>query len=930
MHTFEYILVLLAAVLVSNLISQRFPKISTPLIQIALGIALVVTPFPFDIYLDPELFLILFIAPLLFEEAKKADKSAMWRLKRPILGLAIGLVFATCLIVGFVMHWLVPSLPLAAAFALAAALAPTDAVVIMSLKETASLGTEQKELLKGESLLNDAAAIVSFQFAIAAILTSSFSLIGASLTFMVMFLGGLAVGVATMVIRHFIIRAIRTSGAATSTFLVLFEVITPCLVFLIAELLHVSGIIAVVAAGIVYSYSPRISSPSTARQNIVSASVWSVISFTINGLVFLMLGAELPHVAQRIAYDPDIRLSLAPLLVVLIIVAMLLVRFIWILVMHRNVNLAGGGVMMRGRMREKTTVTSAQNDDSDPVSLENTAFTIDLLNHTGTLKALSEDDGAGGVATNRDGGGDLAVKDTAADKSSLVNKYGPIVGRDPTFHRNHPAAPLNPMFNRSGQISSINPRPLRDDSLVGRDPVIGRAATPRAGGGLREEARSRRQHFIEQRRRAIADERRQARSDPHYWKLHIKDACLLSLAGAKGAITLALVFTIPLTLHDGSPFPGHDFLVLIASGVILLSLILTNIAMPLLSPKDPSPLQSEDEVKAMVEVLRSVVHRIQENSKPNERIANDRIILFYHERIQRLKANNSLDDTEERILRAQIVAWEKEHAVELVKQGRFDSKLGNYYLDLLDRLSSLQEHRSGLFARLKFARDQMRSLGWRWSFIRKERRQSPDFDAFHMSYQLQTLQHECLDYALQRLEELKGQLAQAEQGATAATSDTGAAAADAGAADGVAEAPGTETSAGDGVAAAQADAGAADGVAEAPGTETSAGDGVAAAQADGNVLPPHLATLTPKIVNQFITDYKRRFTRSAQRIQSVPTMLPAHHQEELELRIRLRSLEWEREAISDALYASRISRQTAKQMFDNVAAMELDTEEFLE
>ena len=149
MHTFEYILILLAAVLISNVVSERFPRVSTPLIQIAMGAALIFLPGLVEAGLDPSLFMVLFIAPLLFDEAKKADKAELWRLKRPILSLAIVLVFTTVVMLGFAMNWFVPSIPLAAAFAMAAALAPTDAVAVASLKGTASLTNEQSQLLKG-------------------------------------------------------------------------------------------------------------------------------------------------------------------------------------------------------------------------------------------------------------------------------------------------------------------------------------------------------------------------------------------------------------------------------------------------------------------------------------------------------------------------------------------------------------------------------------------------------------------------------------------------------------------------------------------------------------------------------------------------------------------------------------------------------------
>ena len=134
MSTFTFVLILGAAVLASSAINQVVRGASTPLIQIAIGVALAfagLTTSNFQV--DPELFLVLFIAPLLYNEARNADKVALWSNRTMVLSLAVGLVVVTILIVGFTLHALEPTIPLAAAFALGAALGPTDAVAVASL-----------------------------------------------------------------------------------------------------------------------------------------------------------------------------------------------------------------------------------------------------------------------------------------------------------------------------------------------------------------------------------------------------------------------------------------------------------------------------------------------------------------------------------------------------------------------------------------------------------------------------------------------------------------------------------------------------------------------------------------------------------------------------------------------------------------------------
>lgn len=329
-------LLMLAAVLLSSIIDQLVPKISSPLIQIGLGLLIALfAPSQIQIGLDPELFLVLFIAPLLFDEAKNVDKAALWRNRRPVLSLAIGLVIVTALIIGFAVKWLEPSIPLAAAFALGAALGPTDAVAVASLAKETDIAPRNKSILEGESLINDASGIVSFQFAIAAVATGAFSLVNASVDFAVSFLGGIAIGLALGYAGSLLVRRVRSWGLENTTFHVLFEVFTPFIIYLAADALGTSGIIAVVTAGLLNIISPRTVGPSISRMNIVSSSVWRVVSFTLNGIVFVLLGTQLPRAMQQTWDDVSIPNDLLIGWVLLISLIYIVVRFAWLLAMER-------------------------------------------------------------------------------------------------------------------------------------------------------------------------------------------------------------------------------------------------------------------------------------------------------------------------------------------------------------------------------------------------------------------------------------------------------------------------------------------------------------------------------------------------------------------------------------------------------------------
>ena len=328
-------LLLLVAVLASSLIDQIIPRVSLPLIQIVIGLLIaVVAGGEVEVTLDPELFLVMFIAPLLYDEAKHADKQALWRERKPVLSLAIGLVVATTLVIGFLLNAFVPSIPLAAAFALGAALGPTDAVAVSSLSKQVDIPKRQASVLKGELLLNDASGIVSFQFAIAAVVTGSFSLVDAGVDFLVEFVGGLLLGILLGLLGNWVVKRARSIGVENTNFHVLFEVLIPFLIYLVANVCHVSGVIAVVVAGLINVTSPKgVIGPSVSRMNIVSGSVWHVLTYALNGIVFVLLGTQLPLAMQDTWENVRITNSTLILLVFGLTFVLLATRFLWVLAM---------------------------------------------------------------------------------------------------------------------------------------------------------------------------------------------------------------------------------------------------------------------------------------------------------------------------------------------------------------------------------------------------------------------------------------------------------------------------------------------------------------------------------------------------------------------------------------------------------------------
>lgn len=521
METFELIVLLLTAVLASSALERVIPRVSLPLIQIALGFVMALTQVtPNNIQLAPKFFLVVFIAPLLFHDAMEADKNALWRNRNLILSLAIGLVIAIMLSVGFTINLLEPSIPLAAAFALGAALGPTDAVAVASLSKVAKLTRTESALLSGESLLNDASGVVAFQFAIAAAVTGAFSLADAATTLVTIFVGGILLGVALGWIGHEIRNGARSLGLDSTTFHVLFEIAMPFIVYLVSEGLGVSGILAVVAAGLTMTiFTDRKIGPAMSELSIVSQSVWNVLSFALNGVVFTLLGMQLPNAMQDTWDDVTIGNSTILGYIVAITAILFLVRFLWVLAMNY----------------------------------------------------LAKDPETGGRFATEEG--------------------------------------------------------------------------------------------------------------------HIRSALVTTIGGAKGAVTLSVIFSTPLFLADGTAFPQRDLLIFIASGVILLTLLLANFLLPILAPNKQATSEelAEEQAQAKIDILRAVIDRLaamrtSENSRPILAVMSS-----YNHRIDRLRSEADLEDEVTTDLRIDVVNHQLNYVSRMMEEGTIGDWEGFKYIDRLSQ-----------------------------------------------------------------------------------------------------------------------------------------------------------------------------------------------------------------------------------------------------
>src|SRR4051812_32593969 len=196
METVELVLAMLLAVIVSGYLGRMLPvAVPLPLIQIVLG-AVLAGVFQHGVQLEPDIFFLLFLPPLLFVDGWRIPKIGLFRDKVTILELALGLVVFTVVGAGFLLHWMIPAMPLAVAFALAAIVAPTDPVAVSSITARVPMPARLLHIIEGESLLNDASGLVCFRFAVAAAVTGQFSLARAGMTFVWVALAGVGAGVA--------------------------------------------------------------------------------------------------------------------------------------------------------------------------------------------------------------------------------------------------------------------------------------------------------------------------------------------------------------------------------------------------------------------------------------------------------------------------------------------------------------------------------------------------------------------------------------------------------------------------------------------------------------------------------------------------------------------------------------------------------------
>ncbi len=311
-ETFETLAVAaLIAVAVAVLTRQRGWGMSLPLI----GAGLLVSYLPIgpDALPNPEVILIAILAPLVFGEALNSSYLDLRKVSRPVMALAVGLVITTCLVVGGVVTLFV-AMPFAMAVALGAVLAPTDAVAVSAVAKRASLPRRLVSILEGESLVNDGTGLTALRVAIIAAVAGSVSLIQVGGLFVLAVVGGVGIGALFGTLLSWVLR--RSTDVVAANALI---IVAPFAIYIFAEIVDGSGILAVVVAALVIAHRQNAAPGESSR--LQSSTVWKHITFILQAMAFFMMGLETPAVIERLSGDEESQvLILIPVVVVTLIV----------------------------------------------------------------------------------------------------------------------------------------------------------------------------------------------------------------------------------------------------------------------------------------------------------------------------------------------------------------------------------------------------------------------------------------------------------------------------------------------------------------------------------------------------------------------------------------------------------------------------------
>lgn len=292
MENYTIVLIIMAVMIIASAVADkiRFP---VPLLLLIVGIVIGFVPAMPEIEIDPEIIMLLFLPPLLYDAAFNISFKEFQANFNTISTLAIGLVFITTAGIATVAYYIIPDISWPLAFVLGAILSATDAVAAIGITKGLGLPHKTITILEGESLVNDASALVAYRFAVATVSGIAFVTWKAGLQFLLVLGGGFLAGMILTKLLGFLLRVFRTNGMVIISLMLLM----PFVAYLVAEYFEVSGVIAVVMLGLGMSRLSRTKFPDRIKEQ--SRHFWDVIIFLLNGLIFLLIGLEFPLVWRK-------------------------------------------------------------------------------------------------------------------------------------------------------------------------------------------------------------------------------------------------------------------------------------------------------------------------------------------------------------------------------------------------------------------------------------------------------------------------------------------------------------------------------------------------------------------------------------------------------------------------------------------------------
>jgi Na+/H+ antiporter len=308
------ILIILALVMIANRI-----RIAYPIILVLGGLALTLMSAFSNINIDPELVFFIFLPPLLYEASWQVSWKQFWKWRRVIMSFAFPIVIITSCAIALFSNWLIPGFTLALGFLLGGIISPPDAISASAIMQHQKVSKSMVSIIEGESLLNDASSLIVFRFALAAVITSQFHFREAALSFFAVIIMGSLIGIVVGFIFYGIHRWLPT----TPSIEIVLTLLTPYCMYYAAEHFHYSGVLAVVCGGLLLSSKRQ--KMLTYQSRIQGVTVWTNLVFVLNGLIFFMIGLQLPYISSQLG---DIGLGTAISYGVVISFALIVARML--------------------------------------------------------------------------------------------------------------------------------------------------------------------------------------------------------------------------------------------------------------------------------------------------------------------------------------------------------------------------------------------------------------------------------------------------------------------------------------------------------------------------------------------------------------------------------------------------------------------------